>query len=230
MLMNKNVNTILIILVVVLGAFIAYDHFKPSNYASVPGADSSYTPGQKDTPTNQSKTDNNADNNADNNTGTNDSKPALEPSDGNKSETYGSLSVEFNGQNKDYIAVLPFDNSGLNGAWETSIYKRESSPDSDTIYISLPSDVQAGDQFTLEDGRSNPMAWGPPQFCFQYIDKSGTRYSLGDNDSFDSFILVVDQWDGRNGYAAGRFAGELRPYAGDTVIFKGGSFNIKIRP
>ncbi|MGE5328066.1 MAG: hypothetical protein ACM3KR_00965 [Deltaproteobacteria bacterium] len=142
----------------------------------------------------------------------------------NSQEAAGTLDVTFNGTDKTYSSNYPIDNKGLNGSWAIILGNR------DTIYISLPSDVKAGEEFTQEDARTSLASFSPPSFCFMYTDKSGTTYSVGDGANYyDSFGLIVDKFEGRGGYIEGRFAAEIRPLAADSIIMKNGRFKLKIK-
>ena len=143
----------------------------------------------------------------------------------NTNQVVGTLQVNINGTNKTYTTTLPFDNKiRTNGVWSVLFDNR------DSIYIILPSDVKAGHEFSAEDGALSTSSWGPPSFGFVYKDKSSNSSSLiSDTNSFDSFGLIIDKWEGRGGYAEGRFSAEIRPLIGDTIIMKNGSFKIQIR-
>lgn len=141
----------------------------------------------------------------------------------NSTQIVGTLQVNFNGSDKIYTTIVAFDNKPL-GDWSVILENR-----GEHIYISLPSDIKSGDEFSKEDGQISAYSVGPPSFCFSYQDRNGNNYSLADAYCFDAFGLIIDKWGGRGGYAEGRFAAELRPIIGDTIIMKKGRFKIKIR-
>jgi hypothetical protein len=165
-----------------------------------------------------------AENNTDTDSADDAELPEYIPSD-KESDDIGSITVDFNGKSKTYKALLEFDDSiGSEGTW-VDIFGN-----SDQIYIQLPSDVETGDEFTVEDGTMSVNSFGPPAFSFVYTDKSGNDYAIYDvNNIYDSFGLIIDKWDGRGGYAEGRFAAEIRPLVGDSIIMKDGRFKVKIR-
>lgn len=155
----------------------------------------------------------------------NSALPEYKASESKSQQSMGSLQVNLNGSDKTYTTNYPIDNKGLSGSWEILLNNR------DSIYITLPSNVKSGDEFTAEDGKMSTSSWGPPAFSFMYKDPSGNNTtSLGDGtNSFDAFGLIIDKWGGRGGYVEGRFATEIRPLIGDTIIMKNGRFKIKIR-
>ena len=140
-----------------------------------------------------------------------------------KSDDIGSITVDLNGSSKTYKATLAFDDS-IDGTWIDICGK------SDKILIQLPSDVETGNEYTIEDGQMSTTSFGPPEFSFVYTDKSGNAYALYDaTNEYDSFGLIIDKWEGHGGYAEGRFVAEIRPLGADTIIMKNGRFKVKIR-
>lgn len=146
------------------------------------------------------------------------------------------LQITVNGEKRTYYAdSFEFNDVGFS-SWFTFL-KANKYDDNDSFYISLPPEISTGDTLLIKakdinyDGSWKDMGniyeMLSPQYSIQYKDRSGNSYIIGTSPNGE-FLITIDEWQGRGGYAIGKLEGEIWPTSVDCIKFTDGTFKIKI--
>lgn len=153
-----------------------------------------------------------------------------------KNEFVSMMEATINGAAKTYTAYGNCE-LGLFGGWEFYVFGDKYSAN-DSFTIRIPTNVAAGDTYTLDSEQSGNSTAVEFPYEVMYTTKDNSLVNLGVRNYYgiigddmgitSNFTIKIDSFTGRGGYVEGTLNGYIKFNQVDSMTITNGKFKIKI--